>query len=102
MSVAIPLYEGPSEEIQNDVTENMKDCDVIVFIYGEAPPSWVRGQMRLFSKIRPSTPAKMVAIFVGPPEHVDIGFSIPGLRRIDFPEGWSPDRIRKVVEEIGA
>jgi hypothetical protein len=102
MSVAIPLYTGSAEEVREDLTENMKDCDVLVFIYGRAPPAWVRAQMRLFSKLRPGTKAKLVAIFVGPPDEKpdDIGFSLPDLRRVDFHEQWSVDRIREMIEGI--
>jgi hypothetical protein len=103
MSVAIPLYRGSAEEVREDLTENMKDCDVLVFIYGMAPPAWVRAQMRLFSKLRPGTRARLVAIFVGPPDEkpADIGFSMPDLHRVDFHERWSPERMRETIEEFG-
>lgn len=103
MSVAIPLFQGSAEEVREDLTENMKDCDVLVFIYGMAPPAWVRAQMRLFSKLRPGTKARLVAIFVGPPDEkpADIGFSMPDLRRVDFPDRWSPERMREMIEEFG-
>jgi hypothetical protein len=103
LSVAIPLYQGSAEEVREDLTENMKDCDVLVFIYGMAPPAWVRAQMRLFSKLRPGTRARLVAIFVGPPDEkpADIGFSMPDLHRVDFPNQWSPARIREMIEEFG-
>ncbi len=103
LSTVIPLYDGPAEDVQRDLTENMKECDVIVFIYGDAPPSWVRSQMRLFSKLRPGKPARTVAIFVGPPDEksADVGFALPGLRPIDFRTGWSAEGIRKIVAELG-
>jgi hypothetical protein len=102
ISVAIPLYEGSAEEVRDDLTDNMKDCEVLVFIYGKAPPAWVRAQMRLFNKLRPGTRAKLVAIFVGPPDEKpeDIGFSLPDLRRFDFREQWSVERIREMIEDI--
>jgi len=103
MSVAIPLFEGAAEVVREDLTENMKECDVLVFIYGMAPPAWVRAQMRLFSKLRPGTRASLVAIFVGPPDEkpADIGFSMPDLHRVDFPERWSPERMREMIAEFG-
>jgi hypothetical protein len=103
MSVAIPLYQGSAEEVREDLTENMKECDVLVFIYGMAPPAWVRAQMRLFSKLRPGTRARLVAIFVGPPDEKppDIGFSMPDLHRVDFPNQWSAARMREMIEEFG-
>lgn len=103
MSVAVPLYHGSAEEVRADLTENMQECHVLVFIYGMAPPAWVRAQMRLFSKLRPGTCAKLVAIFVGPPDEkpTDIGFSMPDLRRVDFPNQWSAERVREMIEEFG-
>ena len=103
MSVTVPLYHGSAEEVRADLTESMQECHVIVFIYGLAPPAWVRAQMRLFSKLRPGTRAKLVAIFVGPPDEkpADIGFSMPDLRRVDFPDQWSAARVREMIEEFG-
>ena len=59
--------------------------------------------MRLFNKLRPGTKARLVAIFVGPPDEkpADIGFSMPDLRRVDFPDRWSPERMREMIEEFG-
>lgn len=100
---AIPLYQGSAEEVREDLKENMEECDVLVFIYGMAPPSWVRSQMRLFNKLRPGARARVVAIFVGPPDEKpsDIGFSFPDLHRYDFHDQWSVERIREMIEEIG-
>ena len=103
LPVAIPLYQGSAEEVREDLTENMKDCEVLVFIYGMAPQAWVRAQMRLFSKLRSDTRARLVAIFVGPPDEkpADIGFSMPDLHRVDFPKQWSAERMREMIEEFG-
>ena len=102
MSAVIPLLAGSAAEVHEDITENMKDCDVLVFIYGNAPPTWVRSQMRLFSKLRAAAHTKLVAIFVGPPDEKpsDIGFSLPELRRVDFPHQWSVEPIRALIREI--
>ena len=104
MSVAIPLFEGSAKDVEDDLTENMRDCDVMIFIYGEAPLTWVRGQMRRFHKIRPSPPVKVLAVFEGPPDkgQTDIDFVLPQLRHIRFSEGWSVERLRDVISEIEA
>jgi len=101
--VAVPLYHGSAEEVRDDLTGNMTECEVLVFIYGMAPPAWVRAQMRLFSKLRPGAQARLVAIFVGPPDEkpTDIGFSMPDLHRVDFPKQWSAERMREMIEEFG-
>jgi hypothetical protein len=104
MSTVLPLYSGPAEEVHKDLTENMKDCDVLVFLYGQAPPTWVRGQMRLFSKLKHGARATIVAIFVGPPDEkpTDIGFSLPDLRWVNSPREWSLEHLRSLIEEISA
>ena len=104
ISTVVPLYTGSAEDVHRDLTENMVDCDVLVFIYGRSPPSWVRSQMRLFSKLRPGARARLVAIFVGPPDDkpADFGFNLAELRRVDFPKGWSAEPIRELIEEIEA
>lgn len=104
MSTVLPLYSGPAEEVHKDLTENMKDCDVLVVLYGHAPPTWVRGQMRLFSKLKHGARATIVAIFVGPPDEkpTDIGFSLPELRWVTSPNEWSLERLRPLIEEISA
>lgn len=101
--VAVPLYQGSAEEVRDDLTGNLKDCEVLVFIYGVAPQAWVRAQMRLFNKLRSGARARLVAIFVGPPDEkpADIGFSMPDLHRIDFPQQWSAARVREMIEEFG-
>lgn len=103
ISVAVPLYEGTAEEVRQDLTDHLRDCEVLVIIYGHAPTAWVRAQMRLFSKLRPGTRARLVAIFVGPPDEkpADLGFSLPDMQRIEFREQWSAERIRATLEEIG-
>jgi hypothetical protein len=106
LTAAIPVFDDSQtpEAVYQDLTENMKECDVIVFIFGDAPPTWLRSQMRLFNKVRPGASIRTVAVFVGPPEEKpdDVGFTLPGLRRIDFRKGWSPEAIRQIVEELGA
>ena len=98
-----PLLQGTTKEISDDLDHNMAICDVMVMIYGAATMAWVRGQMLRFIKVRLGKPARMVAIFAGPPEEKPtyLGLTMPGLRRVDFMDGWSPEQIRRVIEEIG-
>jgi hypothetical protein len=98
-----PLYEGPAAEVQSDILANMQECDVMVLIYGEAPQAWVRSQLRLFSKVKADSVARSVAVFVGPPAEkpAELGITFNGLRRVDFPEGWSAEWIRRALEEVG-
>ena len=53
-----------------DLEENIVDCDALVMVYGETSPVWVRGQLRLYSKLkhRRREPLKALAIYIGPPD----------------------------------
>ncbi|MCK9686103.1 toll/interleukin-1 receptor domain-containing protein [Scleromatobacter humisilvae] len=102
MPTILPLYAGTAEQLQQDLTENIKDCDVLVILYGTAPAAWVRSQIRLFSKLRSGSHATIVAIFVGPPEgkNADVGMTMPDLRWISFPPDWSMDPVKSLIAEL--
>ncbi|HTC52618.1 MAG TPA: TIR domain-containing protein [Steroidobacteraceae bacterium] len=98
----LPLYAGTAEQVQQDLTENIKDCDVLVILYGTAPAAWVRSQIRLFSKLKAGSRATVVAIFVGPPEgkNADVGVFMPDLRWISFPADWSMEPVQSLIAEL--
>jgi hypothetical protein len=102
MSTILPLFAGTAEQVQQDLTENIKDCDVLVILYGTAPAAWVRSQIRLFSKLKGGSHATVVAIFVGPPEgkNADVGVSMPDLRWISFPPDWSMGPVHSLIAEL--
>ena len=49
---AVPILQGSSEEVRLDLEENIVECDALVMVYGETTPVWVRGQLRLYSKLK--------------------------------------------------
>jgi hypothetical protein len=102
LSTILPLYSGPAEQVHQDLTENMRDCDVLVILYGTAPAAWVRSQIRLFSKLKAGSRATLAAIFVGPPDgkSSDVGVFLPELRWIRFPADWSMEPARSLIAEI--
>ncbi len=79
-SAAIPLLEGEAEDVRRDLEDNIVECDALLMVYGEATPVWIRGQLRLYSKLkhRRDQPLKALAIYVGPPGgKPDIGMNLP-------------------------
>ena len=98
--------EGPSAEAnRKDLADNLTDCDVLLFIYGETTQDWIRSQLRFFSKIKPNreTEPKLLAICSGPPAtKPDIGISLPNAHVIRCPEAWSIDPIWKLISETVA
>jgi hypothetical protein len=103
LSAAIPILQGSSEDVRLDLEENIVECDALVMIYGETTPVWVRGQLRLYSKLkhRRKEPLKTLAIYVGPPEtKPDIGMDLPEIRRIDYREGAPAESLRQLLAGI--
>jgi hypothetical protein len=99
----VPTLEGPAEEVRADLEENLVDCDALVLVYGDTTPLWVRGQLRLYNKIRPkrSTPLRVLAIYTGPPsDKPDIGFNFPDVRLIDCRDAGRLEPILSLIEEL--
>jgi hypothetical protein len=106
LTTAIPFFDGPPEAVRSDLQENLIDCDVLVLLYGGASPLWVRGQLKLFNKLRAqrAMPPRVIAIYVGPPAEKpdDVGVTLPQLRRIDSRAAWSVEPIRNLIDELRA
>ncbi len=100
VSAAVPILQGSSEDVRLDLEENIVECDALVMVYGEATPVWVRGQLRLYSKLkhRRKQPLKALAIYLGPPEtKPDIGMDLPEIRRIEYREGMAAESVRQFL-----
>jgi hypothetical protein len=69
MAAVLPKWTGAAAELRTHLEENYLDCDGVVFVYGSTPPSWVRGQMRLFDKVkgRREKPPRAIAVLIAPP-----------------------------------
>jgi len=103
LTSAIPILQGSSEDVRLDLEENIVECDALVMVYGETTPVWVRGQLRLYSKLkhRRKQPLKALAIYVGPPESKpDLGMDIPEVKRIDYREGAPAESLRQLLSGI--
>jgi hypothetical protein len=103
VSAAIPLLQGSSEDVRLDLEENIVDCDALVMVYGAATPVWVRGQLRLYSKLkhRRKQPVKALAICLGPPEtKPDIGMDFTELKQIDCRGGVAADSLKQFLAGI--
>jgi hypothetical protein len=100
LSAAIPVLQGSSEDVRLDLEENIVECDALVMVYGEATPVWVRGQLRLYSKLkhRRKEPLKALALYLGPPEaKPDIGMDLPEVKKIDYREGAAAESVRQFL-----
>jgi hypothetical protein len=100
VTAAVPILQGSSEDVRLDLEENIVECDALVMVYGETSPVWVRGQLRLYSKLkhRRRQPLKALALYLGPPESKpDIGMDLPEIRRIDYREGTAAESLRQFL-----
>jgi hypothetical protein len=97
---AVPAFEGSAEDVRLDLEESIVECDALLMVYGQSPPVWVRGQLRLYSKLkhRRKEPLKALAICLAPPEpKPDIGMDMPEIRQIDYRQGIASEAVRQFV-----
>jgi hypothetical protein len=102
LTTILPMSGPSSEAVRNDLAENLIDCDILIFIYGDTTQDWIRGQLRFFNKVRPKreSPPKLLAICSGPPPKADIGIHFPDAHMIDCPSGWNLEPIKKLFSEF--
>jgi hypothetical protein len=95
----LPMRTGAASEIRSDLEENYIDCDIVLFIYGSASPGWVRGQIRLFNKVRcrREKAPQAIAILITPPlEKPALGVKYPGASEIVY----SDDTSQRLIEQV--
>ncbi len=102
--VDIPMPRKSAEAARLELTSGFIESDVIIFLYGSSQPTWIKGQMRLFTKLqhqREKEP-KLVAIYAGPPPETkeEIGFAIPDAREIACRDDWDMEPIRALILEL--
>jgi hypothetical protein len=103
LSVVVPTLEGTAEELRADLEENIVDCDALVLVYGQTTPIWVRGQLRLYSKLkaRRAEPPRVLAVYCGPPQtKPELGFSLPEVREIDCRTALTFEPLRTIIQEL--
>lgn len=102
-SVALPSRGDTSEETRTELEEFLVDSDVILFLYGSSKPTWIKGQLRQYTKLRHRREAdpRMIAIYTGPPkDKEEIDFTIPDARVLACHEDWNMEPIRMLIHEL--
>ncbi len=56
-----------SQDAREEWETNLRYCDSLVLIYGQAKPSWIKTQLLLGNKVQRDTPLKMLCVCVAPP-----------------------------------
>lgn len=97
VSYAFPLTDGQPSEIRKDLADNLGDCDRLLLLYGEAPITWVRGQMREVKKsfaTRDRPPDS--GLCQGPPGR-DLNMRLRPWKMLDFREGINVEELRRFI-----
>jgi hypothetical protein len=103
-SAARPLFEGTAKDVTDDLEANLLQCGVLMLLYGNAPPAWVRAQLLRWSKLEKlrEEPLRLKTIVLGPPApKPEIAWS-GGFERIDGQDGSLEQRVRKILEGLRA
>jgi len=90
----LPLEKGDPEEIRLDLEESLSACEALIIVYGDAPPGWVRAQVRQYRKAKRERPLALQGIYDGPPPlKSDLGLALPALKIIPCRQGFAPDKL---------
>lgn len=96
-----PPTNGTSANRRKDLTTHMQDCDVLVFIYGDASYEWIRQQLSHYAIKVKRSPPRLFARYDGPPSFKpDPGIFIKDVIVIDGTQGWDDERVRSELMKI--
>ncbi len=65
----LPLRDGQPSVIRQDLEQNLRECDGLILVFGQADALWVKTQLLQARKIIPSRnePLRIIAVYEGPP-----------------------------------
>jgi hypothetical protein len=99
----LPLNQGDPSEIRRDLEESLYACDGLIIIYGRAPVTWVRAQLRQGHKIfgqREQLP-RCLALCKAPPVPKDeVGSRVPQMITIDCSSGLNEKALQEFIERL--
>ncbi len=90
LGCALPLAQGSPEEVRQDLEESLRQCDGILFLYGDTTAGWLRTQQRYALKVTAGRATPVAAICVMPPhceQPVDLDPILPGVIQLDLCRG---------------
>lgn len=99
---SVPELSGPPEKVRADLEESMLDCDVLVLVNGQDAPFWVRGQLRLYNKLRGkrATPPKVLEVILDPPDNKEHGMRLAELERIRVQGALNKQALQPVLAAV--
>lgn len=102
-TAARPLFEGSAKDVMDDLEANLLHCRVLLLLYGNAPPTWVRAQLLRSSKLERlrEEPLRLKTIVLGPPApKAEIAWS-GGFETIDCQDGSIEQHIQSTLNGLG-
>lgn len=103
IAYALPLEEGRPTEKREDLEDNLRDCDALIVIYGNATVRWVREQLRQAHKIIAARRRSLyaLALFEGPPlPKKPPEIELPHLQVIDCRGGFDETAMRNFIDKL--
>ena len=104
MGYILPVWSGRPAEIRQDLEQNLLDCDALIVIYGSAPVTWVREQLRQYRRIaskRRERPLRAVAVYEGPPEpKAPLDLSLPNMKTINGHKGLNEAELQSFLDGL--
>jgi hypothetical protein len=99
-TAARPLFEGTAKDVVDDLEANLLNCGVLLLLYGNAPPAWVRAQLLRYSKLEKlrQEPLRLKRILLGPPTpKAEIAWS-GGFEKVDCQDGDITQRLKVILD----
>lgn len=103
MMAFLAQYEGSASDVRKDLTDSMKDCSALIFVYGQATPIWLRDQVRMFWRLQADrgAPPRIIAVIDAPPrDKPDPGVTIPNARYINCRDHLEDLNFQTLVAEL--
>jgi len=99
----LPIEQGDPSAIRRDLEESLRECDGIIIVFGRAPVTWVRAQLRQGRKIfgHRERPLQCLALCEAPPVPKDeVGSRAPNMITIDCSSGLNEKALREFIERL--
>jgi hypothetical protein len=102
-TVAMRATKGSAAAINRDLEDNIVQSDAMILVYGKAEQTWVRGQLRLYSRLKHQRPRPLsvLAIYKCPPKpKPTIDMAIPEAREIDCTRQFTLQPVQDLIAEF--
>lgn len=99
----LPLREGKPETVRLDFEKNLRECDGLLLVYGDADADWVRTQLRQGRKIlcMRDHPLLSLAVLEGPPpDKSNLAVAVANLALLDCRNGLDRGVLSDFVQSL--